>query len=227
MAIPGLKKQRKKMTANTAASKKAKGSRFEKYIAKLYVKFLDIDAKRQLLSGGGYLKGDIYKPEHDGWVDECKNAERIELATWWKQTLSQCKGLEKPVLHVTSNNRPKLSIIRHDDFQDLVLEIEDYGDTFPVKQFYFGGSLWKAVDKLLDHEGLDTPAVLLSKEYENLQVMLADDYFILRRTQKDAASNSGSVLFNTAALMGGAIFLFALGVSAVSSLSEAILILFF
>lgn len=112
--------------AKTTASKKQKGSRLEKKIAKRYRNTgLFPDAQRQLLSGGGYLKGDIYTKEHNDFVEECKNQETVRLNEWWKQAEKDAHT-QKPLLHISANYRPIISVLYQDDFMDMVWELEDY-----------------------------------------------------------------------------------------------------
>lgn len=109
------------MAANTAASKKSKGSRLEHKVAALYRHYdIDKDAKRMPLSGAiPGLKGDIFKPNDKGWVDEAKNQEKVKLWEWWEQTKSQAFGLQKPVLHVSGNYREVLTIMKVEDYMHL------------------------------------------------------------------------------------------------------------
>lgn len=103
--------------ANTPQSKKAKGSRLEKEVASMYRHYdIDKDARRQVLSGGAYLKGDINKPNDYGWVDECKNQDKVKIWEFWAQTEEQAKGLQKPVLHFSGNYRPILTVMRVEDY---------------------------------------------------------------------------------------------------------------
>jgi hypothetical protein len=109
------------VVANTSASKKAKGSRLEREIAGMYRHHkIDKDAKRMPLSGAfDGLKGDIFKPNDKAWVDECKNQEKVKLWEFWEQASVQAKGLQKPVLHISGNYRPILTVMKIDDYFHL------------------------------------------------------------------------------------------------------------
>ncbi len=113
--------------AKTYSSRKAKGSRLERDIASSYRSTgLFPKAQRMPMSGAmQFHKGDIFKGEMDEWVDECKNQEKIQLWKFWEQAVAQCSGLEKPVLHVSGNYRPILSVMRFEDFLDMRLEIKE------------------------------------------------------------------------------------------------------
>ena len=113
--------------ANTHASKKAKGSRLERDIASAYRSSgLFPKAQRMPMSGAmQFHKGDIFKGESDEWVDECKNQEKIQLWKFWQQAVDQCSGLEKPVLHLSGNYRPILTVIKFEDYLDMRLEIKE------------------------------------------------------------------------------------------------------
>lgn len=115
--------------ANTYGSKKAKGSKFEREIAKKYVEY-DIckNAMRQPLSGAiENLKGDINHSHNVAipfkFIDECKNQETVSIHKWWRQTLNQCGIGEEPVLHFKKNNTEPLTIIRTETFFSLLGEI--------------------------------------------------------------------------------------------------------
>lgn len=112
--------------ATTPASKKAKGNRLERDIAASYRSSgLFPRAQRMPMSGAmSFHKGDIFKGELDEWVDECKNQERVQLWPWWEQAVTQCTGLEKPVLHISGNYRPILTVMSFEAFLQLRLEIK-------------------------------------------------------------------------------------------------------
>ncbi len=117
------------MTANTAKSKKAKGAKLEKAVAAEYRR-IGIEAQRMPLSGAvSHMKGDIWKKVYDGWIDECKNAETVKLREWWEQAMRQ-RGRSEPVLHISANYRPIISVISTDKYIDLLKELEDTGQPF-------------------------------------------------------------------------------------------------
>ena len=104
------------MTAKTARSKKAKGSRLEhKFAAMLRESGMDPDARRQLLSGAGHRKGDI--DTELPYCFECKNQERLSLWRSWEQATGQA-GDKTPVLVVSANRRPVLVVMRAEDWID-------------------------------------------------------------------------------------------------------------
>jgi hypothetical protein len=113
--------------ATTPASKKAKGNRLERKIAEMYRRY-DIDKKatRMPMSGAmTHFKGDILKPNDYAYVDECKNQERVELWKWWEQAQSQASGAQIPLLHISGNNRPILTVMSAEAYFDLRREILD------------------------------------------------------------------------------------------------------
>lgn len=106
------------------ASAKAKGSRLERKIAQYYRRYLGMEAKRMPLSGAdSMLKGDIVKRFWDGWTDECKNQERINIWDCWSQAREQA-GNNKPVLHISRNNGPELTVIYTRDYFNLRAEAQ-------------------------------------------------------------------------------------------------------
>lgn len=112
--------------AKTYASKKAKGKRAERHVANHYKSIgLFSDAKPQLLSGGGYLKGDIWTKEANEFCEEVKNQEKVVFWKWISQAEQQATGLQKPVLHITRNNSPVYSVVRFEDFAQMRLELKE------------------------------------------------------------------------------------------------------
>ena len=114
------------MTAKTPKSKKAKGKTLEREVAKAYRHKLFPKAQSMPMSGAmQFNKGDIFKGVVDEWKDECKNQETTKLWEWWEQTVNQCYGLEKPVLHIKKNYSEILSVIRFSDYIELRETIYD------------------------------------------------------------------------------------------------------
>jgi len=111
------------MTAHTARTKKAKGTRLEVKVAERYRHYeIDDTARRMPLSGAmSHFKSDIYKRFDVNWVDECKAHETINLRRFWDQTAAQA-GLRSPVLHISANYRPIITVITESDFEALVNE---------------------------------------------------------------------------------------------------------
>lgn len=121
--------------AKTPASKRAKGNRLERDIAELYRRY-DIDPKatRMPMSGAmTHFKGDIWKPNDYNYVDECKNQERIQLWQWWEQAKSQATGARIPLLHVSSNHRPILTVMSAETYFDMRREIKDLEELLNAK----------------------------------------------------------------------------------------------
>lgn len=130
--------------AKTQQSKKAKGSRWEKRIA-IYYRRLGIEARRMPMSGAiSMMRGDIFKRERDGWVDECKNQEKVCLWKWWRQTEAQCRFGERPVLHITRNRGAELSVIKTEDWFAMRKEIKE----LKAEVMDCGEGVDKKVDKL-------------------------------------------------------------------------------
>jgi hypothetical protein len=106
------------MTANTSASKKAKGTRLEKEVAKRMnqvLKEYGVSAKRMPMSGAieGF-KSDIFV--NLPVSIECKNSEKWTIPEWWDQTTSQA-GLGKMPILIMSRNycQDPLAVIRYED----------------------------------------------------------------------------------------------------------------
>jgi len=107
--------------ANTAKSKKAKGTRLEKYIALKITEVLGVTATNMPKSGAiDGFKSDIF-------VDlpisiEAKNQETWSIPKWWKQCTHDAeinKGM--PILIVSRNHlKEPLAIIKFDDLLVLL-----------------------------------------------------------------------------------------------------------
>jgi len=150
---------------------KLKGNRLESFIAKLYQRKLDKDARRMPMSGAADgFKGDILKRFRDGWVDECKSRKKIAIYDWWQQAIEQCGEFDKPVLHIKADNKPVLTVIRAEDYFDLREELYDYIEQFDniesevnekdhynkvtaVNKLKHIKQVLKQVEKLIDNSG--------------------------------------------------------------------------
>ena len=116
------------MTAHTFGSKKAKGKRLEKYLAKrIREKGLDKDAKRMPMSGAieGF-KSDIFT--HLPFTFEAKNQEKVALWEWWNQAKAQEAPYRPAVLVVGGNYRPALAVIDLETFLNMILEIKQLNE---------------------------------------------------------------------------------------------------
>lgn len=116
------------MTANTARTRKAKGTRAEKKFAQLLrTKGIDKKARRMPMSGAiKHFKSDIFCPNlpHDSF--EIKNQERVSIWQWWEQACEQCDMNETPHLVVGANHRPQLVVMHADDWANLKKIEQDY-----------------------------------------------------------------------------------------------------
>lgn len=125
-----------KRVANTPGSRKAKGSRAERKVAEAYRRY-DIDPKatRMPMSGAmAFHKGDVLKPNDYKYVDEVKCQERVQFWKFWEQAESQASLGRVPVLHITSNNRPILTVMELDTYMDLRKTIKDLEKTIAELQ---------------------------------------------------------------------------------------------
>lgn len=174
--------------AKTTASKKAKGSRLEKKIASRYRKTgLFPEAKRQLLSGGGYLKGDIYTKEHNDFVEECKNQETVKLNEWWSQACKDAHS-QKPLLHISANYRQPISVLRQDDFIDIIWELEDYDTKYQFEPQVISKkrmNLWNEWEEAVEHTSkYDSFTVVYLDREEVLAILDFEDLLALRLALK-------------------------------------------
>lgn len=113
--------------ANTPRTRKEKGNRLERKVAALYRQY-DIDpiATRMPMSGAmAWHKGDINKPNDYQYVDECKNSERVQLWQWWTQAKEQATNNRIPLLHISANSRPILTVMNAETYFDMRKTIID------------------------------------------------------------------------------------------------------
>jgi len=72
-----------------------------------------------------HFKGDIWKPNDYGWVDEVKCQETVKFWAWWAQAEAQASGVQEPLLHITRNNSPILTTMRLEAYMNLRKTIID------------------------------------------------------------------------------------------------------
>lgn len=168
------------MVAKTAKTRKAKGTRLENKVAERYRHWgIDESARRMPLSGAmSHFKSDIYKRNDQEWVDEVKNHETINLRKFWEQTASQAL-IRCPVLHISGNFRPIVTIIREADFEALV---DDKLDRFHIiditekKRWNF----WDYAKNCTDLK-VQATVVYCTVPDEALVIMTIDTYMMLRK----------------------------------------------
>lgn len=105
-------------------SAKNKGNRFEYYLRDHFKDHIDIDTRKNLMSGAGYDKGDIRIPSLN-IVIEAKNQKTISLIEWWEQSKVQALGDDIPVLALRNPRKAEfaetLVVISLEHFTDLLL----------------------------------------------------------------------------------------------------------
>ena len=168
------------MTAKTSATRKAKGKRLEKKVAEHYRRYkVDETARPMPLSGAmSHFKGDIYKRYDFQWIDECKNHETVRLSEFWRQTIDQ--GAQRtPVLHVSGNYRPIVTVIRESDFDGLTDgERFEIIDITAKKRFNF----WEYASQCTGFNPLAT-VIYVTTSDEALVIMDLDVYMELRKNE--------------------------------------------
>jgi len=111
----------------SAKGRKEKGNRAERKVAEAYRRY-DIDPKatRMPMSGAmAWHKGDIHKPNDYKYIDEVKCQETVKFWAFWEQARSQANMAQVPVLHITGNNRPILTVMDMEDYMDLRKQVMD------------------------------------------------------------------------------------------------------
>jgi hypothetical protein len=121
------------MTANTPASRKAKGRRLQQAVRQDLVVRLGIDPGDILSTAMGQSGCDLYLSPAARTIFpfgvECKAQERIALPEWWEQCTrnAEKEGLT-PLLLVKQSRKEPLAVLRWSDLIRLIREIrERYG----------------------------------------------------------------------------------------------------
>jgi hypothetical protein len=113
------------MTANTPASRKAKGRRFQQAVRQDLVDRLGIDPGDILSTAMGQAGCDLYLSpaarERFPFGVECKAQERIALPEWWQQCTANAaaEGLA-PLLVFRRNREDALAVLRWTDLLSLL-----------------------------------------------------------------------------------------------------------
>ena len=113
------------MTANTPASRKAKGRRLQQAVRQDLVDRLGIDPGDILSTAMGQSGCDLYLSpaarERFPFAVECKAQETISLPTWWQQCTAnaEAEGLA-PLLVLKQSRREPLAVLRWTDLLSLL-----------------------------------------------------------------------------------------------------------
>jgi len=113
------------MTANTTASRKAKGRRFQQEIRDDLISRLGIDPGDILSTAMGQSGCDLYLSpaarERFPFGVECKAQERIALPEWWEQcTRNADKVGLTPLLLIKRSREEPLAVLRWTDLLALL-----------------------------------------------------------------------------------------------------------
>lgn len=117
------------MTANTPASRKAKGRRLQQAVRQDLVDRLGIAPGDILSTAMGQSGCDLYLSpaarERFGFGVECKAQEGIALPAWWKQCTAnaEAEGLA-PLLVLKQSRREALAVLRWEDLLALLSEVQ-------------------------------------------------------------------------------------------------------
>ena len=113
------------MTANTPASRKAKGRRFQQAVRDDLIRDLGIDPGDILSTAMGQSGCDLYLSpaarERFPFAVECKAQERIALPEWWQQcTRNADKVGLTPLLLIKRSREEPLAVLRWEDLLSLL-----------------------------------------------------------------------------------------------------------
>ncbi|WP_461368961.1 putative PDDEXK endonuclease [Candidatus Darwinibacter acetoxidans] len=118
------------MTANTPASRKAKGRRLQQAVRQDLIDRLGIDPGDILSTGMGQSGCDLYlSPAARAQFPfgiECKAQERIALPEWWQQCVrnAAAEGLA-PLLILKQSRREPLAVLRWSDLLALLRQMAE------------------------------------------------------------------------------------------------------
>jgi hypothetical protein len=118
------------MTANTPASRKAKGRRLQQAVRQDLIDRLGIDPGDILSTAMGQSGCDLYLSpaarERFGFGVECKAQETIALPAWWEQCTrnAAAEGLT-PLLVLKQSRREPLAVLRWTDLLALLRQVYD------------------------------------------------------------------------------------------------------
>ena len=102
-------------------TKKQKGKRFEKYVAKELKKVLGFVYARADSGSGKEHKEDITLPDYVGIYIECKNHAKKDLKRWWSQTVEGCPDSKIPILVYRLNYQKEPTVVMSAiDFLDFL-----------------------------------------------------------------------------------------------------------
>jgi len=113
------------MTANTPASRKAKGRRFQQAVRQDLIDCLGIDPGDILSTAMGQSGCDLYLSPAARSIFpfgiECKHQETISLPAWWRQCTAnaEAEGLA-PLLILKQSRREPLAVLRWEDLLALL-----------------------------------------------------------------------------------------------------------
>lgn len=115
------------VTANTSATRKAKGRKLERFIADHYVAIGLYPTARPMPMSGQLkeMPGDIWVDGYNEWVEEAKNQETTSIWKWLEQAGFQAEELKKlPALHFKRNRSKVYTVIPFEVYADMRLELK-------------------------------------------------------------------------------------------------------
>jgi len=131
------------VTANTPASRKAKGRRLQQAVRQDLIDRLGIDPGDVQSTAMGQSGCDLYLSpaarERFGFGVECKHQERVALPEWWKQcTRNAAAENLAPLLVMKQSRREALAVLRWEDLLALVKQ-----KNRAVEEWYYWNGLYR------------------------------------------------------------------------------------
>ena len=112
-------------------SKKQKGKRLEKYIAKELKKVFDFVYSRADSGSGKFHKEDITLPDYVPLSIECKNQAEPKIETWFRKMEENCPENKYPVLIYKTNYQEPKVVMRLSHLLNFLSGLKQYNN------FYF------------------------------------------------------------------------------------------
>ena len=118
-------------------SKKQKGKRLEKYIARELKKVFGFAFSRADSGSGKFHKEDITLPDNVPLLIECKNQAEPKIETWFRKMEENCPADKYPVLIYKTNYQEPKVVMRISDLLNFLSGLKQYHDFKDLFGFEF------------------------------------------------------------------------------------------
>jgi len=117
------------MVANTPASRKAKGRKFQQYVRDCLLEaFQQLEEDDIKSTGMGQAGEDLQLSpaarRHIPYSFECKNQETVSLWSWWGQAKANAKT-HNAALVIKSNHKDPVVVLEYEHFVAIIKELDE------------------------------------------------------------------------------------------------------